>query len=79
MKRIRLYSTISFVITTILLIFLLTRCSPVIYPKESFFYEEPEIYHVSIYGDTTQLNFSDVKILQIDSLKSKYLELKAER
>lgn len=58
---------------------LLFQCTPAIYPKESFFYEETEIYHASTIGDTTLLNFSDVKILQIDSLKSKYLEFKAEK
>jgi len=53
----------------ILLLALFTiGCAPIIYPKESFFYEEPEIYHVSTIGDTTLLSFSDLKILRIDSL-----------
>ena len=48
------------------------QCSPVIYSNESFFYEDPEIYHVSIYGDTTKLNKSYLSILKIDSLNNQW-------
>ena len=56
---------------------LLSRCT--LLRPEKFYYTKTDIYHVSSYEDTTVLVWSDVKILQIDSLKSKFLELKAER
>lgn len=37
------------------------------------------IYHISSKGDTTFLNWNDLKVLQIDSLQDKHLELNAER
>ncbi len=44
--------------------------------------KQPEqfgIYHISTKGDTTFLNWPDLKTLQIDSLQDKHLELNAEK
>ena len=41
--------------------------------------EQFGIYHISSKNDTTFLNWDDLKVLQIDSLQDKHLELNAER
>ena len=46
---------------------------------EQFFYKNNDVYHVSSKQDTTLLNWSDLKVLRIDSLQNKYLELNAEK
>jgi len=63
-----------------LLIILLTvsGCS-IIRQPEQFFYKNNDIYHISSKQDTTLLNYSDLKVLRIDSLQDKYLELNAEK
>lgn len=51
------------------------------YSSEYFFYDDNsrEIYHVSSKRDTTLLDWGDIRILGIDSLRMKYLLYKAER
>jgi len=41
--------------------------------------EQFVICHISSKGDTTFLNWPDLKVLQIDSLQDKHLELNAEK
>jgi hypothetical protein len=41
--------------------------------------EQFGIYHISSKADTTFLNWNDLKVLNIDSLQDKHLELNAER
>ncbi len=46
--------------------------------NESFHYQGKDVYHVSYKNDTTLLNWSDLKVLQIDSLQDYYLEFRTE-
>ena len=48
-------------------------------PKESFYYQDNDIYHVSSRNDTTTLNWGDIRILGIDSLKRQYLYNRTEK
>lgn len=47
--------------------------------SEKFVYQNEDIYHVSSYQDITLLKWSDVKVLNIDSLTNQFLYLKTER
>ena len=76
--RNRLYDIIAFMFILIIILILMFRCK-VVHPQEQFIYDNEEIYHISIYNDTTELNWSDLSVLQIDSLERQYLEYKAER
>ena len=62
-----------------LIILLLFLSSCIAVSPGEFHYAETDIYHVSYRQDTSILTWSDIKILQNDTLKTKYLELKAER
>ena len=59
-----------------IIIFFAMSCKVV--RNESFHYQDKEVYHVNYKSDTTLLNWSDLKVLQIDSLQDYFLEFRAE-
>ena len=62
-----------------MLIILLLLSSCIAVRPGNFHETKTDIYHVSYRQDTIVLTWQDIRILKIDTLKTKYLELKAER
>ena len=56
----------------IILLIILSGCVVTQPNPEQFIYQDQEIYHVSSVLDTTSLNWGDLRILGIDSLKQQY-------
>lgn len=55
--------------TLILAIFILSSCAPCrVFQSEGFYIEHERIYHYSVYGDTTLVNYRDITLLKNDTL-----------
>ena len=68
-----------FMAMTAMLLYCLYVLSACLTPQRTIQLEQFGIYHISSKQDTTFLNWDDLKVLQIDSLEDKHLELNAER
>jgi len=56
----------------LILLILFSCISPRVFQSEGFFIEQDKVYHYSVYGDTTLVNYRDTRILRNDTLMQFY-------